>query len=103
MHRPGAKSSTHWPVSSALEFDAQKSMEPQLTVVVSPMPRNDRPDSARIAEVAAPKKLPVMSDVMFGRISRKTMRAAPSPENCAAVMKSRPRIDWVWDRSTRAP
>ena len=44
-----------------------------------------------------------MIEVMFGRISRKTMRVLLSPENCAEVTKSLPRSDWVWLRSTRAP
>nr|BFF16069.1 hypothetical protein GCM10025699_73720 [Microbacterium flavescens] len=68
---------------------------PQLTIDESPSPRNSRPASARIALVAAPKNEPVISDVMLGRISRNTMRPALSPENRAAVTKSRERSDCV--------
>jgi hypothetical protein len=78
-------------------------MVPQLTIDESPSPRNSRPASARIAAVAAPKNEPAMSEVMFGRISWNTTRNELSPENRAAVTKSRERRDCVWLRSTRAP
>ena len=39
---------------------------------------------------------------MFGMISRKTMRRLPSPENFAAVTKSRLRNVMIWARLDRA-
>ncbi len=40
---------------------------------------------------------------MFGMISRKTMRIVPSPENFAAVTKSRLRSVMICARLARAP
>ena len=78
-------------------------MVPQLTVLGSPSPRNSRLASAITAAVAALKKLPATSEVMFGRISRNTTRKSPSPENTAEVTNSRVRSVEAWLRMTRAP
>ena len=68
-----------------------------------PRPRNSRLASAITAAVAAPKKLLATSEVILGRISRNTMRLSGSPENTAAVTKSRVRSVDVWLLITRAP
>ena len=68
-----------------------------------PRPRNSRLASAITAAVAAAKKLAATSDVMLGRISRKTTRPSRSPENTAEVTNSRDRRVAAWLRMTRAP
>ena len=61
-----------------------------------------RPASAPIAPVAAPTKAAATSEVMLGMISRKTIRNVPSPENFAAVTKSRLRRVMICARLARA-
>src|SRR5215468_3207431 len=78
-------------------------MVPQLTVFGSPSPRNSRLASAKTAALAAAKKLPATSEVIFGRISRNTTRNSRSPEKTADVTNSRVRKVDAWLRITRAP
>ena len=82
---------------------AEYKIVPQLMVLGLPSPRNSRLASAMTAKVAAPKKLAATSEVILGRISRNTIRGRRSPENTAAVTKSRDRNVEVWLRMTRAP
>ena len=73
-------------------------MVPHDTESLLPRPSTASPASAPIAPVAAPTNAAAISEVMLGMISAKMIRSDPSPENFAAVTKSRLRSVMIWAR-----